>query len=258
MGKPLIICISAKKRGGKNTAANFIAGTYLLKTRRITHFRLDEFGLLHCNANSHEFMLKEGEFNKTFNDSGVKIYSFADVLKEFCIDVFGLTYEQCYGTEEQKNSLTNIEWWNVPLPQYRFLFAKQEIDEIRLSNIKLYKSDKLTARQLLQYVGTDMVRKMCDKAWVNATINKINKEKPKLAIISDARFKNEIEGINNIGGKTIRLLRDVCEKDSHESEKALDDFPLETYTLVIDNQNMSISQQSAALSPYVDKWLKEI
>lgn len=258
MGKPLIICISAKKRGGKNTAANFISGTYLLKTRRITHFRLDEFGLLHCNTNSHEFMLKEGEFNKAFNDSGVKIYSFADALKEFCIDVFGLTHEQCYGTEEQKNSLTDIEWWDVPLPQHNFLFAKQEIDKIRLSNLKLYGSDKLTARQLLQYMGTDVVRKMFSNAWVNATINKINREKPKLAIISDARFKNEIEGINAAGGKTIRLLRDVCEKDTHESERALDDFPLDKYSLVINNQDMSIDEQSQAIKHHIYKWFAEI
>jgi len=240
---PLIICISAKKRGGKNTAANFIAGTYLLKTRRITNFRLDQFGLLYCSTNSHEFMLKEGEFNEVFDDSGVKIYSFANCLKDFCIDVFGLTYEQCYGNEEQKQSLTNLIWRNVPNERC-----------ITIEN----RRRAMSARELLQCFGTEICRKMDNDCWVNATINKINKEKPKLAIISDARFKNEIEGINTIGGKTIRLLRDVCEKDSHESEKALDDFPLDKYTLVINNQKMSIDEQSQALSPHIEKWFREI
>ena len=249
MSKPLIICISAKKRGGKNTAANHIAGMYLLKTRRITHFRLDEFGLLHCNTNSHEFVLKEGEFNKVFNDSGVRIYSFADYLKKFCMDVFGLTHEQCYGKEEQKNSLTNLKWQDMP--------TNSNIQELNILPPE-FEDDFMTAREVLQYFGTDIIRKMLSDAWVNATIAKINEEKPKLAIISDARFPNEIEGINNIDGKTIRLLRNVCEEDSHFSEKALDNFPLEKYSLVIDNQKMSIQQQSEALSPHVERWLKEI
>ncbi len=260
MSKPLIICISAKKRGGKNAAANFIGGTYLLKTRRITHFKLNQFGLLHCNTNSHEFMLKEGEFNKIFSDSGVKIYSFADPLKEFCMDVFGLTNEQCYGNEEQKNSLTQLRWEDMPTDNYYEdkPVIRYGANSVVYSDPPRQKKGLMTARQLLQYFGTDIVRTIFGNAWVNATINKINREKPKLAIISDARFKNEIEGINDIGGKTIRLLRDVCEKDSHESEGALDNFPLDKYSLVINNQEISIEQQSIALMPHVEQWFKEI
>ena len=31
------------------------------------------------------------------------IYNFADPLKKMCIEIFGLTHDQCYGTDEQKN-----------------------------------------------------------------------------------------------------------------------------------------------------------
>jgi len=45
----------------------------------------------------------------------IKTYSFADPLKRnICIDLLGLTEQQCYGSDEDKNSLTNIR------RQYRY------------------------------------------------------------------------------------------------------------------------------------------
>jgi len=251
MSNPLIICLSGKKQSGKNTAANFIIGSYLMSIRQIKEFRLDNKGVLHCRTNGHEFEVKEGEFNTVFKGIRAKIYSFADYLKEFCIDVFGLTYEQCYGTDEQKNSTTNIRWISMP--------GFNSLEDIRDKISGLRKSDNMTAREVMQYFGTDIIRTMSNDAWVRATINKINKEKPKLAIITDGRFPNEIIGINNYGGKTLRLLRNVNkDNDQHKSETALDDFPKDKFTLVIDNQDMSIDQQCEALKPYVDEWFKEI
>jgi len=253
MSNPLIICLSGKKQSGKNTAANYIAGTYLMSIRQIKEFRLDDKGVLHCRANGHEFAVKEGEFNKTFKDIKAKMYSFADYLKEFCMDVYGLTYEQCYGTDEQKNSLTTIKWRDMPT-----------YDEKQDTKFREYMNmdplpEFMTARQVLQYFGTDIVRKMFSDAWVKATINKINKEKPKLAIITDGRFPNEIMGVNNSGGKTLRLSRNVNkDNDQHKSETALDDFPASKYTLLVDNQEMSIGQQCDALKPHIDEWFKEI
>jgi len=253
MSNPLIICLSGKKQSGKNTAANYILGSYLLSMRQITCFRLDKFGILHCNANSHEFEVKEGEFNTIFKDLKIKVYSFADYLKEFCIDVYGLTYEQCYGTDQQKNSPTNLKWRDMPT--YNEKHDTKFREYMNMDPLPEF----MTARQVLQYFGTDIVRKMFSDAWVRATINKINREKPKIAIITDGRFPNEISGINSAGGKTLRLLRNVNkDNDQHKSEIALDDFPLNKYTLVVDNQNMSIEQQCEALKPVVNEWFKEI
>jgi hypothetical protein len=44
-----------------------------------------------------------------------KIYNFADTLKQdICMNILGLTYDQCYGEDDIKNSLTDIEWKNLP------------------------------------------------------------------------------------------------------------------------------------------------
>ena len=39
----------------------------------------------------------------------IKNYSFSDPLKMISIEMFGLTKDQCYGTDAQKNTLTNIK-----------------------------------------------------------------------------------------------------------------------------------------------------
>jgi len=240
----LIICLSGKKQSGKNTSANFICGKFLKKHGMLNAFKINEKGLLEARVNGHWFTVEEGEFEKCFSSSRIKLYSFADPLKQFCIDVFGLTYEQCYGTDEQKNSYTNLCWQNMPTT---------EIGE----HGYVSKTGSMTAREVLQYFGTEIVRKMFYNAWVNATISKIKRDNPQLAIITDGRFVNEIEKINEIGGKTIRLTRSVCE-DGHESEKALDNFPLEKFSFVISNQNSSIDEQCSQLEPTLNKWLDKI
>lgn len=243
MSKQLIICLSGKKRSGKNTAANFIAASFLKRNGNIKDFKINKLGLLEARKNDHYFTVEEGEFNEIFNNSEIKICSFADELKNFCINVFGLTREQCYGSEENKNSFTNLKWENMPTISYQELTMKSEF---------------ITARELLQYFGTEMIRKMCSNSWVNATINLIKKDSVKLVLICDGRFPNEINAINDIGGKTIRLLRNVAGKDAHSSETILDDFPREKFSLIIDNRNMSVDEQCACLEPHIEKWLNEL
>ncbi len=232
-----ICCLSGKKQSGKNTAANYLSACYLIKTNQISDFRLTEYGQLECklklNGDSSWVLIKEGDFN-SFDFEGIKHYSFADPLKEFCMDVFGLTHEQCYGTDEDKNSETELKWFDMPG------FA----EKTKCNCGSWY---HMSARAVLQYFGTDIVRKMFNNAWVNATISKIRREKPKIAIISDARFPNEITGVMDAGGTTIRLLRNVAGEDEHPSETALDDFPLEKYSFVVDNQEHTIDEQCQAL-----------
>jgi hypothetical protein len=243
--KLLIVCASGKKRSGKNTLVNFIAASFLKRNGNIKDFKINKLGLIEARKNDHWFTVEEGEFNTVFGNGEIRLYSFADCLKEFCIDVLGLTHEQCYGTEEQKNSLTQLKFEDMPSKLYN-------MDSVAQRGF-------MTARQVLQYFGTDIIRNMCDNAWVNATINKIRRDAAtyhiKLALITDARFPNEINTINEIGGKTIRLLRDVAGKDVHVSETVLDDYPRDKFSLVIDNRNMSVDEQCDFIKPHIEQWL---
>lgn len=159
--------------------------------------------------------------------NSAKIYNFADPLKkDICINIFGLTYEQCYGDDIDKNTLTDIQW----------------------------DGKQLNAREVMQFVGTDLFRKMKHDVWSSATINKIKREQPKLAIIADCRFPNEVQAIKDAGGIVIKLNRNPYNSD-HSSETALDEinYPVSNFDLVLYNETLSINQQNQIILDFLKK-----
>ena len=178
-------------------------------------------------------------FLKANLDHFAKLYSFADLLKKsVCMDILGLTKEQCYGTDEQKNTDTNIPWSSLP-----FHDAKT-------------KNKKMTAREVMQVVGTDFFRAMFPNVWADATIRKIQENGPHIAIIADCRFPNEVEAVQNAGGKVVRLTRNSEDKDAHISETALDkeNFDWNKFDVIIQNDNMSVGEQNKKLYDQLKEW----
>tara|TARA_R100000808_G_scaffold5713_1_gene17204 strand:+ start:35650 stop:36372 length:723 start_codon:yes stop_codon:yes gene_type:complete len=230
-----ILAISGHKRAGKTTCINFLHGYELQRNQVIEKFSLDERGKLLVNA---VFMDEKGQevqqmgrldldnreprFVKYCSSNVwpyVKSYNFADSLKSIAINFFGLTYEQCYGSEKDKNS---------PSP------------------IKDY-----TAREFLQYFGTDVCRSLKEDVWVDFCINQIQSEQSSLALVGDCRFPDEVEAIQNAGGKVIRLTRTPHE-DSHASEVALDTY--DGFDAMIDNEDMTVEEQSKELLEIMKGW----
>jgi hypothetical protein len=153
--------------------------------------------------------------------NGAKIYNFADPLKkDICINILGLTYDQCYGNDISKNQFTEVYWNDI----------------------------RLTAREVMQLVGTDIFRKMKKDVWASSTIAKIKNEQPELAIIADCRFPNEVEAIKNAGGLVIKLNRNPYNSD-HTSETALDEanYSSSNFDFIVYNENMSIPEQNSAI-----------
>jgi hypothetical protein len=58
-----------------------------------------------------------------------------------------------------------------------------------------------------------------------------------------------------MGGKVVRLTRNIHGDDSHSSEKALDiqNFDWSKFDIIIDNQNMDINQQNMAFWEALNK-----
>jgi hypothetical protein len=96
---------------------------------------------------------------------------------------------------------------------------------------------------ILQMVGTDLYRKNIDNDfWVKMLGYQIHEENPKIAIIADVRFPNEVKWIEDNGGICIKVTRwvdtiggeryyaDDRPKD-HPSETALDDYGFFEYSL---------------------------
>jgi hypothetical protein len=190
-----IIAFAGRKQSGKTTCSEFIAK--------------------YCNGSIEPF-------------NGAKIYNFADPLKQnICMDVLGLSYNQCYGSDHNKNEFVDCYWED----------GKQ-----------------MTAREVMQFIGTDIFRKMKHNVWSSATINKIKKEQPKLGIIADCRFPNEVEAVKNAGGLVIKLTRNPF-NSNHASETALDEinYAVSNFDLVIYNDNIKIFEQNEVILQFLKK-----
>lgn len=183
-----IVAFAGRKQSGKTTCSEFVSKTYRQKS---------------------------------------KIYNFADPLKkDICINILGLTNDQCYGDDDSKNTLTDC-YWN---------------------------GNRLSAREVMQFVGTNIFRQMKQDVWASATINKINNDQCPLAIIADCRFPNEVESIKKAGGIVIKLTRNPFDSD-HESETALDPdkYSNNNFDLVIDNDKLSIKEQNDIIHEFLVK-----
>lgn len=95
-------------------------------------------------------------------------------------------------------------------------------------------------RKLLQWLGTDVIRKNYKDTWVDMIIALLKGIKTlyDYIIIPDVRFPNEVDKMcDNFDCVTIRIIRPnfnnglTDEQKNHPSETALDDYPME-YELI--------------------------
>lgn len=251
-----IIAMTGKKQSGKNTTANYLAGDILVQEEVIDKYEINENGeLLVPTRIDNEITM--GVLDLTRQDATfrhyaqklvwpyVKVYGFAEPLKtNVCIDILGLTHEQCYGTDEEKDTKTHIRWENMP--HYGAL-------KYKLKN-KAPKGE-MTGREVMQQVGTEIFRKMYNDCWTKNCINRILTEKPKVAIICDCRFPNEAAIVKDAGGKLIRLLRNT-ENGTHESEVALDPpaYEQSNFDVIIDNTEITKFQAYQQLRTKLLEW----
>lgn len=102
-------------------------------------------------------------------------------------------------------------------------------------------------RQILQYMGTDVIRKINPGYWVNfiKEFMSMFENEWDYVIIPDCRFPNEIEawGIDNWFNIAVRIIRDnfisnlTPEQLNHPSETALDDYEFDYYIFNSDDIN---------------------
>lgn len=270
-----IIGFFGKKQSGKNSAALFIYGAWLHAIGIVNGgYCIKEDGLHITDIAIPPFdeLDMRGRFDPFRNtptmkqflveniNPYIKIYSFADNLKQFCINVLGLSWEQCYGTNEQKNELTHLKWENMPNVLIEpILNGRPLIQEglytDHITNFKLYyhESGFMTGREVMQYFGTHIIRRMYNPAWAKSTLKQINKEQPALAIICDGRFENECDVIKENEGICIKLLREPFGDEDKDASEQLN-IPDNKFDLIIDNRQMSLDEQNdeliRVLEPY--------
>jgi len=111
--------------------------------------------------------------------------SFANSLKDAASVVFGWNRELLEGRTNQSRIWreTKDEWWSKRL------------------------GCEVTPRWVLQYWGTEVVRKhFHDDMWIASLENRLRSSKDDI-VITDCRFPNEITAIRSAGGQVVRIKR---------------------------------------------------
>lgn len=280
-----IICLAGSKESGKTTAANFLHGHILKLNEVIREYEMTKAGELKVNTH----YMKDGEVKE---DMGVldlsrkddlyvqyadqmiwpfvKMYNFADALKELCITMFDISHEQAYGT--YKNSLTKLKWENMPgviATEVAMKFGQchdlwnighgptaDDLNDIFGGVALVHKPGFMTAREVLQFVGTDIFRRMYEPVWVNLLMNKIKEDSPLVAVIADCRFDNEAQAVLEADGTIVRLTRRPV-RDTHPSEDGFKDFT--AFHKVIDNENLALPAANQELLDFlIQKGISEL
>ncbi len=287
----IILAISGRKGAGKNTVASFIGEYFAEKYLKST---LDENTAIGRGIAEGYIRLEDPSTVCMLVEEYILECSFADKLKEFCMETLGLSYEQCYGTDEEKNQPTEYRWEEAP-DYLRWKFGTQKFakwlvaqgfsqNEIirrfylspssgagwempdgeyvleECADLNSLATGFMTGREIMQMVGTDLVRQTFGNVWAAATIRHIQKQKKTLSLITDNRFPNEIETVlEQPHGYIIRLTRSPYgQEDVHPSESSLDDYDWnKPKCFVLDNANMTISEQNEAIEPIIDLIMTE-
>jgi hypothetical protein len=209
MNRPVIIGLSSKKSGGKDTAFDYI---------------------------------------KSIIPDAVE-FRFSDPIKEFAINMLGLTPEQVHGSEAEKNSYTKYSWEDMPLS------VRIENTDGVTRHWPRYKYGPMTAREVVQYWATEIFRSVCPSIHIDRFDDRIQKCKAPVVCVLDLRFPDEMQYAIDNDWKTLRFTRSIS-NDQHYSEIALDRsrYNWTKFSGVVDNRNLSLDDKNKEIHQYLINW----
>lgn len=204
----MIIGISGHKQSGKNTVALI---WQLLIFEASPRYK-EIVGTKYVNDIDYVLACIEGreEWKPYSHYFTWKQRSFAHKLKQVVCTLTGCTMEQ----------LEN-EWFKNSDVPYTWTKSALEIS---------------TYRELMQKLGTEVFRKNIHEGiWVDLLMNKYDKAvmdgKPEDWLITDVRFKDEADSVNGRLGTLIRVHKNEINREVHQSERDLDDYPWFQYEI---------------------------
>lgn len=225
----MIIGISGKIGSGKDLTGSIIQ--YLTSDM----YKIDNF--------TFQEWLNYGKTQEQYEHNW-EIKKFAGKLKQIASLLTGIDVKN-FEDQEFKKTLLGEEWGTVQKIPLNSIPPFADID----FNIMM------SVREFLQKLGTEAMRDgLHQNVWVNALFADYKGRKTKIHqltpvkqdfvadtypnwIITDVRFPNELEAINDMNGLTIRVVRPQIEtanfKPQHPSETSLDSAEF-NYTIIND------------------------
>lgn len=150
--------------------------------------------------------------------SKVVIVTIADNLKFLCCKLLNRTYDELNQMKDDGSTFEEKvdEYWIRTINKETGIdkdIIVKEIGEMVFTNV----------RDVLQIIGTDLIRKYVPEWHIDKTINRIKSYgDDKIIVVDDVRFPNEKRKIEGLGGDVFFVIRPNCwDVSNHMSETAL-------------------------------------
>jgi hypothetical protein len=128
-----------------------------------------------------------------------------DTAADYLVNFHGYRRDSFANT--LKDAVANVFGWDRVLLEGRTAEAREWREQVDPWWAQRLNMPKLTPRWVLQYWGTDVLRKgFHDDIWIASLENKMRKTGDNI-VISDVRFPNEIKAIHTAGGIVVRIKR---------------------------------------------------
>lgn len=157
--------------------------------------------------------------------------AFADPMKQFAERWF--PKEILYGSSAKRSEL--IEWTggsNLTMQVGR-LVGDENPHLVRdwcskINDLAVSQNGKISARQFLQQLGTELGRQIDVNFWTNKAMLQAETELSNGAnfvVVSDVRFRNEVLAIKGVGGVVVNIYNNSTTSSTHSSESEQSTIP---------------------------------
>lgn len=230
--KLLYIGLNGYAGAGKDTVAKMMC---LILNHQHEYTESELFGIFSRDMAKYKYATT-GEFNTKY--SKVINIAYADQLKELCSVMFGIPVRRFY--DNKSNGYINIsgDFSYTESKPFNIITA-----EDYASGPQAYQNSSInywmSLREVLVYVGTYVLQNEINrKIFINIVNNKLKNEckvnsNLKYAIITDIRFQQEFDYIQEKKGITINITRDDLEILPNIAEHSMEDEV--NYDIVIEN-----------------------
>jgi hypothetical protein len=128
-----------------------------------------------------------------------------DTIADYLVNIHQFRRESFANT--LKDAVSAVFGWDRELLEGRTRQSREWREQVDIWWAERLNMPTLTPRWVLQYWGTEVVRKgFHNDTWIASLENKLRKSKDDI-VISDCRFPNEIKALKQAGGIVVRVHR---------------------------------------------------
>lgn len=239
MTKPLYIGINGLAGSGKDTVAKMLRVILTFFSSSLEECK--SFYKQNYTNPTQSATYNPNPTNINFElNSPVLCIAYADQLKKICAQIFGLPVERFYMNKSNAWICINKDFAYTEIKPNdseiitadQFYYAKSEFTN---SSSKYW----MSLREVLVYVGTYVLQEDINRSiFVNIVRNEVKEyqrlhEDLKYVIVTDNRFRHEIDFIREMNGITLKVVRDSVQQLDNIAEHHLDDE--DRFDYVIEN-----------------------